>query len=223
MRKGFALALLSMFLLSPLAARAASIGFSDTFGPLAVPFPATALATLSLFDPALGTLTMVTLAIDASTSGGSISWDNEALIATDVTLGIGAEVTAVGLAGLTALAVPLQTGSAVGIDADNDGAADFVGTDSFAFAIAQIFFSDGFDTTVLNSALGPYTGIGTFDLTLTASLIETIDANKTGGGGLIGVTENALRPTGAAGPDRRPGAGFSRNHHWITSPPCPAR
>ena len=75
--------------------------------------------------------------MDGETGVGSgmhdqvIGWDNEALVPSDVTLGIGAEVTAVGLAGVTAIAVPLQTDSGT-VDADNDGPADFVGTDSFA-------------------------------------------------------------------------------------------
>ena len=97
MRKGLALGLVSAWVVFTSPATAATISFDDTFGPLAVPFPATALATLSLFDPALGTLTKVTLTLDADTSAGSIAFDNEALIATDVTLGIGAEVTAAGL------------------------------------------------------------------------------------------------------------------------------
>ena len=130
MQRRIALVLISLAFGS--TATAATIDFSDTFGPTAVPFPASVLATLSQFDDSLGTLTKVTLTLDAETSAGSIAWDNEALVGTDITLGIGAEVTAVGLAGITAVAIPLQIGSAVGIDADNDGAADFVGTDAFS-------------------------------------------------------------------------------------------
>ena len=113
-RKGmqgiFAIALLSVLVVLASPAKSATISFADTFGPAAVPFPADPLATLSLFDPAQGTLTKVTLTLDANTSAGMIAWDNEALVPTDVTLGIGAEVTAAGLAGITAVAVPLQIG-----------------------------------------------------------------------------------------------------------------
>ena len=71
MRKGLALGLLSACLVCPSAATAATISFDDTYDPTAVPFPATALATLSLFDPALGTLMKVTLTLDADTSAGT--------------------------------------------------------------------------------------------------------------------------------------------------------
>ena len=132
MKRMFVLALLSIPVVLGSSAKAATIDFADTYGPLAVPFPASALATLSQFDLALGTLTKVTLTLDANTSAGTMAWDNEAAVSTDVTLGIGAGVTAAGLAGITAVAVPLQTDSAVGVAADNDGAADFIGTDSFS-------------------------------------------------------------------------------------------
>ena len=114
-RRRLALGLLSISLLCTSTASATTISLADPFGPLAVP-----------------TLTKVTLTLDASTSGGTIAWDNEALVQTDVILGIGAEVTTVGLAGITAVAVPLQTGSALGIAADNDDPFDFAGTDSFS-------------------------------------------------------------------------------------------
>ncbi len=179
-------------------ARADTVSFNDS-GSVAISSPT--IASLSKFDPALGALNQVT--IDLTVRASNIiqvignTFDSEDGSAGTVQITIGTSVNAVGpsMADLTADSAETSTVGAVG--ADNDGAADFVGTDSFAFAIAQIFFSDGFDTTVLNSALGPYTGIDTFDLTLTASLIETIDANKNGGGTLVGVTENALRPTGA--------------------------
>jgi hypothetical protein len=111
----------------------------------------------------------VTLTLAANASAGTIAWDNEALVATDVTLGIGAEVTATGLAGVTAVAVPLQTDSAVGIAADNDGPADFVGTDSFSVVGGS--GSDS-DSDVLMAGLGPYIGLGTFDVDV-AAIVET--------------------------------------------------
>lgn len=179
MRRDFALGLILAFFLCTAGAEASTISFADTYGPTAVPFPAAPLATLSLFDPALGTLTKVTLTLDANTSAGAISWDNEAVIPTDVTLGIGAEVTAVGLAGITAIAIPLQLGSALGIDADNDAAADFVGTDSFTVLGGSGFDSD-FDELV--AGLAVYVGLGTFDVTV------------------AGVVQNFLSTTGGFGP-----------------------
>ena len=163
------------------SATGATVSFAQAFGPKAVPFAAAPLATLSQFDPALGTLTKVTLALDANTSAGSIAWDNEATIATDVTLGIGTKLTAVGLAGATAVAIPLQTGTAMGVAADNDGTADFIGTDSFS-----VVGGSGSDSAmdVLVTGFTPYIGLGTFDVTV-SSVVETF-LSTTGGFGPIG-------------------------------------
>lgn len=194
MTRNCAFGLFSALLFSATGANATTISFADTYGPTAIPFPASPLATLSLFDPAQGTLTKVTLTLDANTSAGSISWDNEALVATDITLGIGAEVTAVGLAGITAIAVPLQIGSAVGIDADNDGAPDFIGTD--AFSVIGGSGSDS-DFDALTAGLGVYIGLGTFDVTV-SSVVETF-LSTTGGFGPIapipGVTDGTVTVT----------------------------
>jgi hypothetical protein len=193
-RKNFPIGLLAAMLLCTSGANAATISFSDTYGPLGVPFQAAPHATLSLFDPALGVLTKVTLTLDASTSGGTIAWDNEAPVGTDITLGIGAEVTAVGLAGLTAVAVPLQIDSKTGLDADNDGAADFLGTDSFA-----VVGGTGSDSGsgMLGTGFGPYIGLGTFDVTV-SSTVETF-LSTTGGFGPIdpmpGNTDGAVTVT----------------------------
>ena len=172
MRRKFTLGLLSALLLCTTGANADTINFEGTYGPLAVPFPASPLATLSLFDPALGTLTKVTLTLDANISVGMIAWDNEALVATDVTLGVGAVVTAVGLTGITMVAVPLFTGSASGIAADNDAAADFVGTDSFSVVGGSASASDSAELT---AGFGAYIGLGTFAVTV-ASVFETFSA-----------------------------------------------
>ena len=194
MRKGLALGLLLAWVVCTSAATASTISFLDTYGPTAVPFPAAPLATLPLFDPSQGTLTKVTLTLDANTSAGSIAWDNEADIPTDVTLGIGAAVTAVGLAGVTAIAIPLQLGSALGVAADNDGAADFVGTDSFS--VVGGTGSDS-DMDMLVAGLAPYIGLGTFDVDV-SSVVETF-LSTTGGFGPIdpvpGVTEGTVTVT----------------------------
>ena len=190
--RGFSLGLV-LAVLCASGANATSISFADTYGPTGIPFAAAPLATLSQFDPALGTLTKVTLTLDASTSAGTIAWDNEAGIPSDVTLGIGAEVTAVGLAGITAIAVPLQTGSTT-VDADNDGAADFVGTDAFSVVGGSGLDSD-FDS--LTAGLAPYIGLGTFDVDV-SSVVETF-VSTTGGFGPIdpvpGVTEGTVTVT----------------------------
>jgi hypothetical protein len=180
MTRKLALILLLISFAGASAAQAATISFVDSYGPVAVPFGAADLATLSQFDPSLGTLTKVTLTLDASTSAGTIRFDNEALIATDATLGIGAEVTAIGLAGITAIAVPLQTNSVVNLAADNDGAADFIGTDAFGVTGGSGFDSD-FDE--LTAGLAPYIGLGSFNVTVSA-VVETF-LSTTGGFGPI--------------------------------------
>ena len=114
----------------------------------------------------------MTLTLDANISVGMIAWDNEARVATDVTLGVGAVVTAVGLTGITMVAVPLFTGSASGIAADNDAAADFVGTDSFSVVGGSASASDSAELT---AGFGAYIGLGTFAVTV-ASVFETFSA-----------------------------------------------
>ena len=190
MRRGFALWLLSVSFLCTSSANAAIISFFDTYDPTAIPFPSTALVSLSQFDPALGTLTQVTLTLDANTSGGSITFDNEALVESAVTLGIGAEVTAVGLAGMVATAVPLQTSSG-SVDADNDAAADFVGTDSFSVVGGS---GNDSDSAVLTAGLAPYIGTGVFDVEIAAAVENFLGTD--GGFGPIsqspGVTDGTV-------------------------------
>ena len=180
MKGRFELALCAVALLGASTARAATISFVDTYGPVSVPFPVAALATLSQFDPSLGTLTKVTLTLDAFTDAGTIRFDNEAGIATDATLGIGAEVTAIGLAGITAIAIPLQTNSVINLAADNDGAADFVGTDAFGVTGGSGFDSD---SDMLIAGLAPYIGLGSFDVNVSA-VVSTF-VSTTGGFGPI--------------------------------------
>jgi len=179
------------------SARAGAISFSAPFGPAAIFSPA-ATIPLDKFDGALGTLTSVTIQVEADTSGGTIAWDNEALIPSDVDLGIGAEVTATAPSALTAVAVPLQLGSG-SVTADSDGAADFIGQDSFT-----LVGGTGSDTkSVTSSAAGVltfYTAafVGeTFD-TDVESKISTF-LSTTGGFGPIeslpGVFEGTLTVT----------------------------
>ena len=161
--------------------------------PTAVPFPAATVANLPLFDPGLGTLTKVTLFIEATTSAGTIAWDNEALVESDITLGIGAEVTASAMSGLAAVAIPLQTGDGH-VDADNDGAADFIGTDAFA-VVGGSGTDDDEDASSLPAVLTAYTGIGTFPVSVEGK-IETF-LSTSGGFGPIdpvpGSTEGTVK------------------------------
>lgn len=195
MGKRFTLGLLSIFLLCAPAANAGTISFSDTYGPIGIPSLSAPLVTLSQFDPALGTLTKVTLTLDADTSGGTIDWDNEADVITDVTLGIGAEVTATGPAGLVVVAVPLQIDSATGIAADNDVAADFIGADSFS--ITGGTGSDS-DSAMLIAGLTPYIGAGSFNVDIAAVgeiFLSTIGGFGPIGNQVFGTTEGTVTVT----------------------------
>lgn len=127
---------------------------------------------LDQFDPSLGTLTSVTLELAANTSAGTISWDNEAGVTSTVTLGIGATVTAVGPDALTLITVPLQSGSS-SVDADNDGAADFIGTDAFAITGGTGFDTDSADPTDFSA----YLGTGTFAVDLTSLVSTNLSTN----------------------------------------------
>ena len=179
-------------LLGAATSHAATISFNNSFGPVAVPLASTALAPLSLFDPSLGTLTEVKLTLDADAFAGSIDWDNEAGIPTDVTLGIGAEVMITTTFGNSVVVVPLQLGSALGVAADNDGAADFIGTDSFS--VVGGIGNDANDA-VLTAALdlANYTGIGTFGIDVEA--IVTNFLSTTGGFGPIQQTPGQTQGT----------------------------
>lgn len=178
------LTLAALAVLSLGVANADTISFNANFGPAAVPNPGFNVA-LDKFDPGLGTLTLVTLKLDANTSAGTISWDNEAPVSTDIDLGIGAEVTASAPSALAAVAVPLQVGSATGIDADNDGAADFIGTDAFSVVGGTGSDSD-MNSTAAPAALTFYTAtiLGEMFNTTISSVVETY-LSTTGGFGPI--------------------------------------
>ncbi len=193
MKKNLALALCAALLICASTAQATTISFNNTFGPVGVPLASTALAPLSPFDPALGTLTEVKLTLDADAFAGSIAWDNEAGIPTDVlVLAIGAEVTITTTFGDTVVAVPLQSGSQLGVAADNDGAADFIGTDSFS-VVGGV--GNDVDNAVFTAALdlANYTGLGTFGIDVAAIVTNLL--STTGGYGPIQQTPGQTEGT----------------------------
>ena len=182
-RKLIAVLLVSVFGLASTAS-AYVISYDTNFGPTAVGSPTTTLY-LSQFDPALGTLNSVTLTLDATASAGSIAWDNEADQPSTVTLGIGAEVTAIAPDALALVAVPLQTDSG-SVDADNDGDADFIGTD--AFSVTGGTGNDSDSAALPPGDLTPY--IGTGDIAVS----------------VVGLAETYLSTSGGFGPiDPTPG------------------
>ena len=58
-------------------ANAATVSFFQNFGPTSIGSPLFSV-TLPKFNPALGTLTKVTLTLDGQTSGSTLEFDNEA-------------------------------------------------------------------------------------------------------------------------------------------------
>lgn len=160
---------------------AATVSFNTAFGPSSIPFSPTAYA-LPKFDPALGTLTQVTLQLDASTSAGSITFDNESAVSTDVTLGIGATVTASAPSAVAITVVPVQSGSTpVGspVSADDDGAPDFLGADAFTVSGGAGADSDS-DSSADALVLAAYTASffgETFDTLIDAVLYTNLSAS----------------------------------------------
>ena len=190
----YVLFVLALVAASPVMAD--TISFSNTYGPTGVAFSGLTVPLLK-FDPALGTLEKVTLQLDAATDSGSMAWDNEAANVSAVTLGIGAEVTATApLSLITVVATPLQEGSGT-VDPDNDGAADFIGTDAFAVTGGSGTDMDsGFTTTSLATFIATFVG-ETFDATVD-SVVST-DLSTVGGYGPIdpvpGLTNGTITVT----------------------------
>jgi hypothetical protein len=154
------------------AAHAATVSYNANWGPQSIPTASGPAASLPLFDPSLGVLTQVTITLNADTEAGSIIWDNESDIVTDVTLGVGATVTATAPGALTLTAVPLQSNSTTGVAADNDGAADFAGADSFTVAGGS--GSDSDTDSLTGVAVAPYIGVGNFNVNIGSVLATSV-------------------------------------------------
>ncbi|HUU90198.1 MAG TPA: choice-of-anchor E domain-containing protein, partial [Phycisphaerae bacterium] len=164
------------------AAQAAFIEYTVPYGPNAVPDAGTNIAVQQFDETTFGTLLKVTLTLDATAQAGSLTWDNESGVVTDVTLGIGGEITAAAPSALTLVAVPLQTGTGLNIAADDDGSPpDYAGADSYTLTGGVGTDSDQKEIT---DALlfAPYKGIGTFNVAVSSILKTSIVT--TGGIGL---------------------------------------
>ncbi len=193
---GLLVGVLSLVLAAAPAA-AGTISYNANYGPTGVPDAGTTVS-LNQFDEATyGTLVKITLTLDGTASAGSITWDNESGVVTDVTLGIGGEVTAVAPSALTLVVVPLQLGNGFNIVADDDGyPPDFAGADSFTVAGGTGTDSDS--SVLTNAALfAPYKGTGTFDVDI-SSIVRTL-VMTTGGTGetqpTAGVTSGVVTVT----------------------------
>ena len=161
-------------------ANAATVSFFQNFGPTSIGSPDFSVF-LSQFDPSLGTLQSVTLTLDGQTSGSTLAFDNESGVGGNVGLEVGTTVTATSSFLSALVATPAQTGSG-SVLADDDGAADFVGDDSFTISGGSGSDSD-FETSSAPGVLAAVTGLGTIQVDL-ANLIFT----NTSTAGIFGPT-----------------------------------
>ncbi|MFO0948715.1 MAG: choice-of-anchor E domain-containing protein [Planctomycetota bacterium] len=173
MNKTVASLAIATFLLSPISGSAAMVSYIGSFGPGPIPilYPNTATTSVSLplFDPVLGTLSQVTLTLNANTSQGGITVDNEESVAIDlIGLGVGADVTATAPGGLIVNAVAVQSGTGFDIAADNDIFPDFAGAD--AFTVAGVTGTDSDSDLLTGGAVATYIGVGTFDIDIEYTL-----------------------------------------------------
>ena len=121
---------------------AVTVSYNTTYGPTSIG-AAQYSVSLPKFDPTVYNyvLNSVTIVLDASTSGSTMVFDNEGASGGSVTLGVGTTVSANAPLISTLVAVPLQTGTGT-VTVDNDGAPDFIGTDSFAITTGSGSASD---------------------------------------------------------------------------------
>ena len=112
-------------------------------------FPLTTGFSFNQFDPALGTLLSVTLTIAANASADVIG-DNESGSAASFTASLSGSVAGtIPVGGLDATAVLNMSAGPVEVDADNDVAADFIGTDANDFGTLADTDSDSDSATCL--------------------------------------------------------------------------
>jgi len=151
---------LSSIALNANAATTVQMG-TITNGPVpSASFPLTTPFTFNQFDPSVGTLTSVTLTIAAEASADVIG-DNESGNDATFTASLNGSVSATIPAFINAVAVLSQSAGPVGVDADNDVAADFIGTDANDFGtIASANSDSDFATTGLTAFIGTGTIAG---------------------------------------------------------------
>ena len=188
-------AVVSVALAALPAAASLFMSYDVDYGPEDVPDTGTTVSLAQFDEVTFGTLLSIKLTLDAEASAGSITWDNETDVPTDLTLGIGGKVTAAAPSALTLVAIPLQQDSATGIAGDEaveDPDPDFAGPDSFS--VTGGTGTDSATATLTNSAdFDPYKGTGTFNINI-SSIIETY-LSTSGGSGLIDPTPGQTEGT----------------------------
>jgi hypothetical protein len=151
--------------------------YSQPFGVTPVGTPSFNV-TLPKFDPALGTLLSVALTLDTTTAGGSLSFDNEAVVGGTVELEFKISITASAGAGpvLSVATTPIASGTS-SVTGDADALPDFGGGD--AFSITGGGTNSASTSQTLPSFLTQFTGAGETFLAVIANTINT-KANTAG-------------------------------------------
>ena len=173
-------AFLALLLFTAAASAGLTMSYSiDPYGPIGATSSSFVAGSLPFFDPADGVLTQVRLSVESNCTGGRITWDNEDALPTDVTIGIGVDVTVSVLSGLTAVAKPFGSGTALGVLADDplepSGVPDFTGPDAFgvendgAVDVGEFLSIDPL-------ILAMFTGLGGFDVTVDSTRSSFIRA-----------------------------------------------
>jgi hypothetical protein len=155
-------------------ANAATVSFFQNFGPTSIGSPLFSV-TLPKFNPALGTLTKVTLTLDGQTSGSTLEFDNEAGVGGTVGLQVGTTITATSafLSALVATPAQSTSGSVIG---DDDGAPDFVGADALVLTGGSGSDSD-FNSSTSAPVLASVTGPGTINVDLSNSIFTSTNTS----------------------------------------------
>ncbi len=165
--------ILVILLFTAASANAASISYNDAFSfPLS---PGNAAVNLPQFDPSLGTLTSVTLAIDATVQA-DITAENDSNIAGNMGVDLTGIVTATSGAA-SASANVLQSAGPVAVAASDGNPGS--GPDFFDFG--TISGTDS-DTDTILSPLAPFIGLGTVAVAISGN----------GGFAVNGVTDSTL-------------------------------
>jgi hypothetical protein len=158
-------------------ANAAQISFSDTFNMDLSPGADT--ATVSQFNPALGTLNYILIELDA-TVGAGITGENDSAIAGNMGVSLTGLVNLTGPSAASATAGIAQNAGPVAVTA-TDGVPDS-GADFNDFGL--ISGSDT-DSSILVVGFVPYTGLG--------NVVFNLDGS--GGFAINGVTNSTLKIT----------------------------
>ena len=144
------------------AVQAASVTFSGSV--VSQPLNWNQTVQISQFDPSLGTLTGIDIALDASVTGDASVESLDSAMRT-LTATFSAEVTA-SQSSLGQLLSANPTASASQTLTAFDGAIDFGGTSGF---VTGTLMDSVQDTAMLNSGLAPFVGLGTVGIDLDAS------------------------------------------------------